>query len=49
MATPTFPRGAEPLVLATAEAYPKHSYTQQEFLDAFLEVRARATRPPLAA
>ena len=38
MATPTFARGAEPLVLATAEAYPQNTYTQREFLEAFLEV-----------
>lgn len=38
MANPTFEVGREPLVLATAEAYPENKYSQQEFLEALLQV-----------
>lgn len=37
MSNPRFAPGREPLVLATAESYPEHSYTQEEFLEALLE------------
>jgi hypothetical protein len=39
MACPTFKTGAEPLILGTGEAYPHNTYSQQEFLQALLEVR----------
>lgn len=39
MASPTFNQGNEPVILGTAEAYPKNSYTQEEFMEAFLKVR----------
>ncbi|WIA09558.1 hypothetical protein OEZ85_008953 [Tetradesmus obliquus] len=37
MACPTFKSGSEPLILGTGEAYPHHTYSQQEFLQALLE------------
>ena len=40
MATSIFSRGNEPLILGTAETYPEHSYSQEEFLDALLKVRS---------
>jgi hypothetical protein len=40
MTNPTFEVGREPLVLSTAEAYPKNKYSQQEFLEALLNVSA---------
>lgn len=40
MACPTFKSGSEPLILGTGEAYPHHTYSQQEFLQALLEVRS---------
>jgi hypothetical protein len=39
MACPTFKTGSEPLILGTGEAYPHNTYSQQEFLQALLEVR----------
>jgi hypothetical protein len=38
MACPTFKAGCEPLILGTGEAYPQNTYSQQEFLQALLEV-----------
>jgi hypothetical protein len=38
MACPTFKTGSEPLILGTGEAYPHNTYSQQEFLQALLEV-----------
>jgi hypothetical protein len=39
MACPTFKAGSEPLILGTGEVYPHNTYSQQEFLQALLEVR----------